>query len=335
MPTESTAPKTSSPSSSSAAKNSGAQPYQRFVPGQVADAAVRAVEKIHQEFLRAVESDMGALFQQPVTVTHAGTVQSSVALSINSSEAGDHVAVLDLSPVPARSYLIFPRQMLFRMLDLLLASPDASSETSAEYDQASDESAEPRTVTAIELHILRECFDLCARALKRAWEPVYALAFELLPDPEGGSASAPEVADEPALVLESAITLAGVSFSLSVVLPAFLARFAELKMQPRAGQEADQPVRQSMLTTLGEATVTFDAVLGGARLCVSDILRLAPGQIVSLGLPESQAIDCRINGRQQFGGELVVSGARRGIQIAEVLPERFSDIPASTSAAER
>lgn len=308
----------------------GAQPYQKFVPGRVADAAVRAVEKIHHEFVSSIESDLAGLFQQPVTVSAAETDQSSIALSIDLCEPGDHFAILDLAPLRARSYLIFPREMLFRMLDLLLASPDTSSETQEQNDAEPEEPR--RTVTAIELHILRECFDLCAKALKRAWEPVYALAFELLPDPEKGNEGPPEVSDEPALVLKTAVNLAGVPFTLSVVLPAFLARFVELNLQRGAGQEADLPVKKSVLKTLGEASVTFDAVLGGARLCVSDILRLAPGQIVSLGLPESQAIDCRINGRQQFAGELVVSGARRGVQIAEMSPERFSDVTGSASA---
>ena len=59
----------------------------------------------------------------------------------------------------------------------------------------------------------------------------------------------------------------------------------------------------------------LEAALHGARLKVSDVLALQPGDVVSLDIPLKERAEIEVNGLSKFTGEVVVAGNRRGVLV--------------------
>ena len=214
---------------------------------------------------------------------------------------------LDLSPIPGCGFLIFPAALLFRVLDILLAMPENTSG-----DMGSDDS---RRVTGIELHILREFFDVFTRTLREAWDTSYPLAFHPIIS-EDESESRPEKrGDDLALILSTKVDIGITSADVKLVLPSFLARLVQLKAAPNANHSDSEPVSASVLKCLGDASLQMDAVLQGGSIRISSLLGLAPGQILVLGSGEDASIDCLVNRQRQFAGALIASNGKCAFQV--------------------
>jgi len=274
-----------------------------LVPGQLTREALANVENIHKSFLQAAAAELSELLQARVAMNFREAAQSLLSEALDHRESFGHVLALDLSPLPGCGFLIFPRALLFRVLDILLATPENT------FDDAE------RSVTAIELYILREFFEAFARSLRSTWEPFYAVAFnQISMSPDESDERAPEWGSGLALILRATIDLADVSADIRLIVPAFLARLAQLKSTAAIGHEVE-PVRVGILNCLGDAALRMDAVLDGASIRIRDLLDLAPGRILTVGSAEGSSFDCLLNGRRRFSGQLISVSGRCGMQI--------------------
>jgi len=277
--------------------------------GQLASNAVATIEEIHHAFLRSAQNELAELLQEPVAMNLQGAKHMPIAASMRGTASGDRAIELDLAPLAASAYLVFPPALLFRVLDVLLGTPPTAP--------AEDESGKPRAVTGIELFILREFFEVFAKSLRAAWAPVYPAAFIQKPSSfEEDGPAIPEDGSESALVLRSGVELSGLMGDFVLVLPTFLARMAHLQSAAAVGREGDaEPMGGSILRSLGSATLSLDAVLQGATIRIRDLLTMTPGQVLTIGNSEDSSFDCLVNGKPQFTGSLVPSGERCALRI--------------------
>lgn len=285
-----------------------ARQWEPLVPGQIGREAVGIVEKIQASFLKSAEAELSELLQSPVAMSSGGAAQASFSKALHDIGPEDRVVALDLTPVRGCGFLAFPPSLLFRVLDILLATPETASAESGLEDTV-------RVVTGIELHILREFFEAFTRSLRGAWAPFCPVAFKQVPAEEESEMRA-AYGEDPALILSANIDLAGISAVLRLVLPAFLARMAQLKSKAPVGRASDsEPVRGNILNCLGGAILRMDAVLDGASIRIRNLLDLAPGQVLMSGNAEGSSFDCLVNKRRQFAGQLVASNGRCAIQV--------------------
>lgn len=286
-----------------------------LVAGQVARSAIATVEEIHQTFLKSLQNELAELLQDAVTTSFQGTKQAPVSTPMRGIPSGDRAIQLDLSPLPASAYLVFPPALLFRVLDILLATPSATT--------PEDDPEKPRTVTGIELFILKEFFEVFAETLRDAWGRVYPAAFEQTD--ASYSEEGPRIPDssELALVLRSGIDLPGLAADFVLVLPTFLARTAQLKSTGTAANEG-------ILKTLGAASLHLDAVLQGPTIRIRDLLAVSPGQILMIGNSEDSTFDCLVNGRKQFSGTLIPSGEHCALRIETLANQMESSVDERT-----
>ena len=294
--------------------------------GQLASNAVATIGELHHAFLRSAQNEMAELLQEPVTLSFQGAKQGPIAASMKGTSNGDRAIELDLSPLSASAYIVFPPALLFRVLDILLGTPAAAP--------ADEENEKPRAVTGIELFILREFFEVFAKSLRAAWEQVYPAKFALKSSSfEEDGPAVPEDASESALVLRSGIELGGLSGDFVLALPTFLARMAHLKSASSAGRDGDpEPIGGGILRNLGAATLSLDAVLQGATIRIRDLLAMAPGQVLTIGNSEDSSFDCLVNGKQQFTGSLVPSGERCALRIETLAGAQESQLTNELSA---
>ena len=286
--------------------------YEPLVTGQLARESVEVVDHIHRLFLKAAEPGLSELLQLPIRLTPGDTEQSTFFDSLKTVSAGDRVIALDLFPVSGCAFISFSPELLFGVLDILLATPGDHRDNSG------------RIVTAIELHVLRELFDLLAEALAETWKQYYPAAFRQIPasDEELDQLMA---STDRAVIVNASVELGGVAAGFRLVLPTSLPRMAELKLKTdSASRTRPEATDNAVFERLGDAKLDIEVVLQGAGIRIRDLLDLTPGRILVVGSPAGSSFDCLVNGTLQFSGNLTSQDGRCGVQIGLPSPELSS-----------
>src|SRR5581483_4667842 len=162
------------------------------------------------------------------------------------------------------------------------------------------------------MHLLRGFFDDLAGTLAAIWSS-YGIGLALRSIRAGGdNTSAAEqqsrsAASDAMIVLTSALRVGEDEELLLAAFPPLMARIAAMESGRQAGKGSP---REDLRSALGAARVEVDAVLSGSTMRMSDVLALAPGEIVLLNQQVTARLECRINGLPKFRGELIHSGKR-------------------------
>jgi flagellar motor switch protein FliM len=304
---------------------------QPLVPGQLGRETIGIVEKIHASFLKSLEVELAELLQTSVAVSRGESAQAAFSKVLDETDPDDRVIGLDLAPTRALGFLTFPAQLLFRVLDILLAAPEGNPGETSYNDSR-------RAVTGIELHILREFFDAFTQSLRKAWEPFCPAAFNQINAGEEAGLRA-TYGDDPALILSATISVGrepeALTTEVRFVVSPFLARLAQMKSTSASHASPSESFRGGVLNSLGGATLRLEAVLDGGSIRIGSLLDLAPGQILVLGNPEGSSVDCLVNNRRQFTGELVAANGRCAIQIDALPSAGQSGAKSGTKPADR
>jgi flagellar motor switch protein FliM len=178
-------------------------------------------------------------------------------------------------------------------------------------------------VTAIELHVLRELFDLIAGTLAETWKQFYPAAFRQTPTSDEGLEQLVAAAGaDRAVIVNSSVELNGEAAGFRLILPTCLARMAELKLKTESASRTDpEAIDSAIFERLGDARLDIEVVLQGAGIRIRDLLDLTPGKILVVGGSPDSSFDCLVNGTRQFAGSLISQDGRCGIQIGVPNPE--------------
>jgi flagellar motor switch protein FliM len=261
-------------------------------------------ERTHQAFLESVQSKVTDVLGAEARASFIRTEQSFMARYLTETEPGIHNVVLSLEPLAGCAMLCFSSELLFKVLDILLASP------AAEVGPRGD------SVTEIEFLVLRGFFRVFSETLRETWRSIPAAAMTTLP--ESSQESLAGYGDSHCLALKSTLEIDGAAGDFTVVIPAFLARLS-LK---HSGFIRDETIPANAGSTsariaeaLGSAFVDLDAVLSNLTIRIGDLVELMPGQILLADKASDSTFECRVNKRTQFRGELVSAGDRYGFQL--------------------
>lgn len=101
------------------------------------------------------------------------------------------------------------------------------------------------------------------------------------------------------------------------------AAFGEQPVERAPHEEPSAP-----LDLILDVTVPVTVSIGTVVKTVSEILSLAPGQVVDLDRPAGDPVDLFVNDRLVARGEVVVVGDRYGFRVTEIVAgRRASDTP--------
>lgn len=85
------------------------------------------------------------------------------------------------------------------------------------------------------------------------------------------------------------------------------------------GQQDDEIHTAAELAAVFDVPVKVQAVLGKAKMEVSQLLRLAPGAVVELDRRVGEAIDIYVNNRLVARGEVVLVEEHLGVTMTEII----------------
>lgn len=281
--------------------------YDACTPGILPVDQVGFVESVHRAFLQSLARRLSESLETPVAADLAEIEQMPFAEFLSSSDG--NACLIRLNAVPGgQAILELPAGFIHRVLGILIGAPENAV-------------CPERGVTGIERHILRECFDQIALALREAWEG-HGVRFEPGPASQGDEAGQP-APEGGAVVADLMVSLGRVQQTLRLAMPALLVRLAvkDTSGPVVSAQAGSRPV---ILEALGAAAVRVEALLGGSSLRMRDLLALQPGQVLTLGPPASCSVECVINGQSKFRGELVSTGRSQAFLIGSAVEPRSS-----------
>lgn len=88
---------------------------------------------------------------------------------------------------------------------------------------------------------------------------------------------------------------------------------------PPIDDDDDRPRAAADLEAIFDVPVRVSAVLGRARMGVSELMRLEAGQLVSLDRKVGEAVDIYVNDRLVARGEVVLVEDKLGITMTEIV----------------
>jgi len=92
---------------------------------------------------------------------------------------------------------------------------------------------------------------------------------------------------------------------------------------PPGGARDESPFRgpksAADLEQVLDVPVTVSAVLGKTRMQISQLLKIAPGQLLELDRRVGEAIDIYVNNRLVARGEVVVVDEKLGVTMTEII----------------
>jgi flagellar motor switch protein FliM len=265
--------------------------------GVFPSAQMAFVRAIQESFLRGLGQELADRLEMTVAARLAAAQTVSASAFLQSSDEGGCLLTLDASPSPGQAFVSLSAGLVAFLLRYFLGAPTTSEEP-------------PHAVTEIELHILRETFEMLAGELNAAWKPS-GIAFHWT------STAAPAAAAGQGtfLAFDCCLDVEGASYGFRVAAPAFLARLAALQASPSSAEEVPVPARETILFSLRGARVSVEAVLSGSTLRMGDLLEMEPGHVLMLAQAASSPLECRINGKPKFRGEWVSRGGRQALEL--------------------
>lgn len=275
---------------------------------QASPAIVELAEQIHLAFLKSLQPRVTMALGCDTRTVYIGTDQSSLARYLTEPEPGIHQVILSLAPLAGCVIMRFSSELLYKALDILLASPaDATG-------------ARGESITEIEFHLLRGFFRVFEEVMKETWRSVPGVALTVLPGLTEENFHA--YGESHALAMKSTLVIGGASGEFDVIIPAFLARLSA--RLSRHGEAGTIPAPARITEVLGSAKVELDAVLSNLTIRIGDLLELGPGQVLLTEKGAESGFECLVNKRTGFRGELVSAGDRYGFQLGAFAGEADS-----------
>ena len=270
-----------------------AAPYDFARPRAVSDRQRRAVEAVHA----ALADDLSAALADALGEPAAVRVRSA-----------DEVTAQDYERSRSRPAAVFVAQLGAGgpALALDVATPLALCWVERHLGGADPLGADGRALSDLERSVVeRHWLPAVWAAFARAWGSVPPRPTRFAADPALVVLDAP---DAPVLVVDLEVSVGDGSAVLSLCYPV-----AALQLLSGVPASAGSPDGGSA-APLDDLPLTLRAELGRARLTVGDLVALAPGDVVPLGVATDAPVRVQIGDRVEFQARAGASGGRLALE---------------------
>jgi len=275
-------------------------------PDRVSKEQLRSLHLLHERFARNASSSLSAYLRTMTDISIVSVEQLTYAEFLMSLPDPTAFYALTLSPVDGVAALELNPTLAFTMIDRILGGTGKGVQLA-------------RALTEIEQNVVDGIIKLILENLSESWKTIHEVQFRITgreTRPQMLQVAAP---NETVLLLVFDIRLGDVRGMLNFCLPAAtIEAFGDVFTQGwyRSRREASGLQRDALMRSLGRVRVPVTALLE-VSMSGREVVRLRPGDVMSLGRPVSQPIKVRVGGSTKFAGRLVRHGSRVAVAIAE------------------
>ena len=271
---------------------------------RVSATAMLAITQMHEGFARALTQRLGSFLQADTGITLAAVESILFHEYLDKLPEPSYLASLAVTPLGAQLGFQMDRGIAFSLLDSLLGGLGQGE-------------APGRPINEVEDAILRDILALFCQELNDPWKQLpLCFAFDKPLSSEGIRKLLPS--QERVLVLNFAIQLTEVSGAFSFVVPpmvsgALLRRLSQGEEESASHRHPDTISRMRRL--LLECPFGVSLSLCGVPVTASQLLDLAPGDVLTLSHATAQLATVTTAGLPAFRAQVARRGKHRVAQL--------------------
>ena len=275
-------------------------------PDRIPKSQVRAIHLLHDTFVRNLVSSLSAYLRSYLTVNLVSVEQLSYAEFLEGLPSPTCITSLSLKPYEGNAVLELNPSIIFPILEVLLGGDGKSP------------AVLQREITEIEQNLLDGLFRIILHDLKEAWKGVTTIDFNIEAmekEPQLLQVLAP---NEAVVAVGVEMRTGDSSGMMNMAMPAIVIKMMRQKFEQQWSvrrAESSESEQERMLHVLEGASVELDSRLEGASLTIEDFLSLQEGDLLEFDHPLERPLDCLVNGKLKFKGQVVSLAHRMGFRI--------------------
>lgn len=288
-----------------------AQAYDFRRPDRIAKDQLRAIHLLHENFARSLASSLSAFLRAYVAVNLVSVEQLGFNEFTQILPSPTSMFALGLKPYDGSAVLEINPSLVFPILEMLLGG---TGQTPSKID---------REITEIEESILEGLLRIILNDLRTAWSPVATMEFSIEShetEPQLLQILAP---NEAVVAISMEVRIGEVAGIMNLGIPSITIKMLRQKFDQQWSvrkTQATEDEHARVLRLMQPSTIRAEARLDGPQIAIADLLSIQEGDVLTLDYPLNRPLDLTLNGKLKFRGEVIVSGRKRGFQIAAPIP---------------
>ncbi|MEE2755907.1 MAG: flagellar motor switch protein FliM [Myxococcota bacterium] len=190
------------------------------------------------------------------------------------------------------------------------------------------ERIESRDFTAIELMVIKRVIDFLTSELESAWQPVHPIQCKYVRT-EVNPQFLAVIAPSDVVVLTSyEIEIDGLRGSVQLVIPYSSIEPIRQHLSRGIGADAegdDNAWRNLLTESLNDVQTRSQVILGTSRITIRDLLKLKPGEIITLGTNRTDTLDFIVQKSKKFEVVPMEQSGYLAGKITKDIPPRLPD----------
>lgn len=289
------------------------KPFDFERPSKFSKDQLRTLEMLHETFCRLVQNQLSAQLRSLVEITVVGADQVSYGEFVRSMPFPTLINIVSMEPLEGSALLEVNLPLSLSVIDRLVGGPGVYK-------------GKARELTEIELALTRGMVDVMLTGLTESWSTVTPVDFRFGAaemNPQFAQVAAP---GDIAVLISFEMRVGSSTGMLHLCVPHIVLEpvLGGLSAQSyfsskRGEQTAD--LRNAIVTELGAVGVPVSVELGHTNLHVSDLLALAPGDVIPLDTAPGNDVFVRVGDRGTFLGQPGTRGKRLAVQITRQVEE--------------
>jgi flagellar motor switch protein FliM len=278
-------------------------------PDRVSKEQMRSLHFLHDRFARNVATSLGAYLRAVTELTIVSVEQFSYSEFLMSLSDPTAYYAISMLPLDGLAALELNPTLAFTIVDRMLGGSGSGVQPQ-------------RALTEIEQNVIDAVVKLILESLTESWHAVFDLEFTIQSRETRPQMLQVVGPNEVVILLAFDLRVGDVRGMLNLCIPASVIETtgnAFVKDWHRTKREATPTERSWLYDSLNRMPLTVTASLE-TRLRARELVRLKPGDVISLGLPIQTPVTVRIANRAKFLGRLAAPDVN-----VEVLLESSTD----------
>ena len=273
-------------------------------PDRVSKEQIHSLHFLHDRFARNVATSLSAYLRAINELSVVSVEQFSYSEFLMSLTDPTAFYALAIPPFDELAALEINPTVAFSMVDRMLGGTGTTITLT-------------RALTEIEQHVVDSVVKLLLDGLTETWRPIVDLAFGIRgreTRPQMLQVAAP---NEIVIMIVFDVKIGDSRGMINLCIPAsivettgahFVQAWHRQRREPTAVERAW--LHENLARVPAETIASLDT-----SLTAREMLALAPGDVLSLGVPVYQPIDVRVGGTVKFKGRLAADAGRGGVRV--------------------
>jgi flagellar motor switch protein FliM len=266
---------------------------------------IPAMDMVNERFARTFEKNISSMLRRTVEVSVEGVKLQQFTDFSSNLKTPANINLININPLHGTGLFVIEPELVLSAVDNFFGG-----------DGRYQINMEDREFTPTENRVIQLLLGMSFNDLANAWEPLMNLDFVYLrseTDPQFASIVSP---DEVVVVTTFSVDLDGANGSFHIAIPNSMMEMIKDHGRNSTGAEqngVDEEWIRALKDGMKQAVVEIDCSMAHTKLALSDVLKLNPGDVIPVDLPEQVTV--RASQTPIFRGVIGISSGKNAVQF--------------------